>query len=456
MTLQRPNIILFNCDDLGYGDLGCYGSEVNRTPYLDRMAAEGMRFTDFYMVASLCSPSRGGMLTGCYPRRIGFGTFDGEGVLFPGMGLGLNPDETTIAELLKAQGYATKMVGKWHCGDQPEFLPTRHGFDSYFGLPYSNDMGIQASDAIGPMPPLPLLRDEEVIQEQPDQSALTERYVDESLQFIRAHRDGPFFLYFAHMYVHVPIYPPWRFLRESINGPYGAAVAAVDWSVGVLLDALKQLGLDEQTLVIFTSDNGARGDRGGTNRPLRGGKFSTWEGGLRLPCIMRWPGVIPAGTTSAEVVASMDFLPTFAGLAGAELPADRVIDGRDIGPLMRGEPDARSPHEAFFYYMKDWLQAVRSGPWKLHVARDGAPVRELYNLETDIWERQDVAEEHPDVVRRLEGYADMARLDLGDAVLGFEGNGCRPAGRVENPQTLTHYNPDHPYMMAMYDLPDRG
>ncbi len=396
------------------------------------------------------------MLTGCYPRRIGFGTFDGQGVLFPGMGIGLNPDEVTIAELLKAQGYATKMVGKWHCGDQPEFLPTRHGFDSYFGLPYSNDMGIQASDAIGPMPPLPLLRDEEVIQEQPDQSALTERYVDESVQFIRAHRDGPFFLYFAHMYVHVPIYPPWRFLRESINGPYGAAVAAVDWSVGVLLDELKQLGLDERTLVIFTSDNGARGDRGGTNRPLRGGKFTTWEGGLRLPCIMRWPGVIPAGTTSAEVVASMDFLPTFAGLAGAELPADRVIDGRDIGPLMRGEPGARSPHEAFFYYLKDGLQAVRSGPWKLHVARDGAPVRELYNLETDIGELEDVAAKHPDIVRRLEGYADAARLDLGDAVLGFEGSGCRPAGRVENPQTLTHYDPDHPYMMAMYDLPDRG
>jgi arylsulfatase A-like enzyme len=454
--MQPPSIILINCDDLGYGDLGCYGSQANRTPYLDRMAAEGMRFTDFYMVAPLCSPSRGGMLTGCYPRRIGFGSFDGMGVLFPGQGIGLHPDEITIATLLRGQGYATKMVGKWHCGDQPEFLPTRHGFDSYFGLPYSNDMGIQASDAIGPMPPLPLLRDEEVIQQQPDQAGLTERYVDESLQFIRAHRSEPFFLYFAHMYVHVPIYAPWRFLRESINGPYGAAVACVDWSAGMLLHELRRLGLDERTLVIFTSDNGARGDRGGTNRPLRGGKFTTWEGGMRLPCIMRWPGAIPAGVVCSEVTAAMDFLPTLARLAGTEPPSDRIIDGRDIGPLMRSEPGARSPHDAFCYYSKDDLQAVRSGPWKLHVARNGAPARELYNLESDIGETQDVAAEHTEIVRALEAHADAARLDLGDAIMGLQGNGCRAAGRVENPRTLTQYDPEHPYMAAMYDLPDRG
>ena len=307
------------------------------------MAAEGMRFTDFYMASPLCSPSRGAMMTGCYPRRIGFGTFEGLGVLFPGQGVGLNPDEITIAEILKGQGYATKIVGKWHCGDQPEFLPTRHGFDSYYGLPYSNDMGIQASNLFRPMPPLPLLRDEEVIEEQPDQASLTERYVEESVRFIREHRDRPFFLYFAHMHVHLPHYVAWRFLKTAINGPYGAAVECIDWSVGVLMHELKRLGLDERTLVIFTSDNGSRGDRGGSNQPLKGGKFNTWEGGLRVPCIMRWPGTIPAGTVSSEIVTSMDFLPTLARLAGAEPPADRIIDGKDVAALMTGEAGRRQP-----------------------------------------------------------------------------------------------------------------
>jgi len=395
-------------------------------------------------------------MTGCYPRRIGFGTFEGLGVLFPGQGIGLHPDEITVAEILKGQGYATKIVGKWHCGDQPAFLPTRHGFDSYYGLPYSNDMGIQASPLATPAPPLPLLRDEEVIEEQPDQASLTSRYVEESVRFIRDQRNRPFFLYFAHMHVHLPHYVAWRFLKTAINGPYGAAVECIDWSVGVLLHEIKRLGLDEKTLVIFTSDNGSRGDRGGSNRPLRGGKFTTWEGGLRLPCIMRWPGAIPAGAVCHEIATAMDFLPTLARLAGAAPPADRIIDGKDIRPLMVGAPGATSPHEAFFYYLGDRLQAVRSGPWKLHVWRDSATVQELYNLAHDLGETRNVAADHPDVVADLEAKAAAMRKDVGDAATGAEGSNCRPAGRVENPQTLTHHDPEHPYLMAMYDLPDRG
>ncbi|MDP7134262.1 MAG: sulfatase-like hydrolase/transferase, partial [Planctomycetota bacterium] len=299
MTSARPNIILINCDDLGYGDLGCYGSEVNKTPALDRMAEEGMRFTDFYQASAVCSPSRGAMLTGCYPRRIGFGSFEGRWVLFPGQAVGLNQEEKTVASLLKEQGYATMLVGKWHCGDQPEFLPTRHGFDHYYGIPYSNDMGRQAGREH--YPPLPLMDDDAVIQEQPDQASITERYVERSVRFIRENRGQPFFLYFAHMYVHLPLYAPQRFLRQSENGSYGAAVECIDWAASVLFDEIKELGLDENTLIVFTSDNGSRGrDEGGSNSPLRAQKGTTWEGGQRVPCIVRWPGKVPAGKMSSE------------------------------------------------------------------------------------------------------------------------------------------------------------
>ena len=274
---RQPNILLINCDDLGYGDLGCYGSTSNDTPVIDRMAEEGMRLTDFYMASPVCSPSRGAMMTGCYPPRIGFGDFDGQWVLFPGQGLGLHPKERTIASLLKDAGYRTMLVGKWHCGDQPDFLPTRHGFDHYYGLPYSNDMGRQGGRDT--YPPLPLLMEEEVLEAQPDQRSLTERYVEQAVRFMRKNRENPFFLYMAHMHVHLPHYAPERFERESRNGEYGAAVACVDWATGVLLHELKRLGLDEDTLVVFTSDNGSRGDRGGSNAPLRGSKGTTWEGG---------------------------------------------------------------------------------------------------------------------------------------------------------------------------------
>ncbi|OPZ82959.1 MAG: Arylsulfatase [bacterium ADurb.Bin429] len=446
---RQPNIILINCDDMGYGDPGCYGSPLNETPTLDRMAAEGMRCTDFYMASPVCSPSRGGMLTGCYPPRIGFGEFEGQWVLFPGQGVGLHPDEVTIATALRGVGYATKMVGKWHCGDQPAFLPTNHGFDSYYGLPYSNDMGRQAGDVR--FPPLPLLRDDAVIQQQPDQAALTERYVEECVRFLREPRDRPFFLYLGHMYVHLPLYAQEHFLAQSRNGLFGAAMAGIDWSVAVLLHELASLGLDEQTLVIFTSDNGARGDHGGSNAPLRGGKGTTWEGGQRVPCIMRWPGVIPAGVTCRDIVASLDFLPTFAELAGTSLPADRVIDGHSLCGLLRGE--SPSPREEFFYYRMTELQAVRRGCWKLHVSRE---TPELYNLETDIGETTNIAADHPKIVADLQARLDACRRDLGDSRAGVVGTACRPVGRVENPAPLTAYDPAHPYVVAMYDSRDRG
>ena len=323
---SRPNIVLINCDDLGYGDLGCYGSTKNATPVLDALAASGMRFTTFYMASPVCSPSRAALLTGCYPPRIGFGSFDGLPVLFPGQGLGLPDTEETIATVLSRVGYRTQMVGKWHCGDQPDFLPTRHGFDHYFGLPYSNDMGRQVNppSILDWLPPLPLLSDEVVVEQQPNQASLTERYVEECLRFLRADDERPFFLYLAHLYVHLPIYVTVEALAASRNGPYGAAVGAIDWATGVLLDALDELGLRENTIVIFTSDNGSLGDAappwgsttsvGGSNLPLRGAKGSTWEGGLRVPAIVSWPGTVPRGVVNDDLHRSLDLFPTLATL----------------------------------------------------------------------------------------------------------------------------------------------
>lgn len=450
---MRPNIVLINCDDLGYGDLGCYGSRVNRTPAIDRLAAEGLRLTDFYMASPVCSPSRGAMLTGCYPPRIGFGSFDGDTVLFPGHALGLNPGETTLAQLLREAGYRTKLVGKWHCGDQPEFLPTRHGFDSYYGLPYSNDMGRQAGWEH--RPPLPLLADERVIEQQPDQRSLTERYVEEATGFIHEQREGPFFLYLAHMHVHLPYYAPEHFERESQNGLYGACVEALDWATARILWQLEEDGIDLDTLVIFTSDNGSRGDRGGSNLPLRGAKASTWEGGQRVPCILRWPGHIAAGQTSGEIVAAIDFLPTLCALAGTQPRGDRPIDGIDVSPWLLGRRGESGRGEFFYYWMND-LEAVRSGRWKLHVSKHGTACHELYDLGTDIGETVNLASEEPAVVSRLEARLEAMRGLLGDDRFGRPGCARRPAGRVPHPRPLTVYDESHPYIIALYDRGEVG
>ncbi len=437
--VDLPNIILINCDDLGYGDLGCYGSVVNNTPAIDRLASEGTLFTDFYMAAPVCSPSRAAMLTGCYPRRIGMDVYGREkkSVLFPGDAEGLHPDEVTIATLLRRQGYATKLVGKWHVGHQREFLPCRHGFDEYYGLPYSNDMGMMIQWPA--YPPLPLMDGDRIVEEQPDQATLTERYVEQSIRFIRAKQDKPFFLYLAHMYVHVPLFVPDHFLANSRNGQYGAAVECVDWATAAILRELQQLGLDQNTLIVFTSDNGS-------NAPLRGRKATTWEGGQRVPFLMRWPGVVPAGRCCHDIVSALEILPTLASLAGTHAPSDRKLDGFDIAPLVRGESGARSPRETFYYYLRDRLEAVRHGDWKLHLTTG-----ELYNLRRDIAESENVASDFAGKVAELQKLAEAAREDLGDSLTGAVGRNCRPCGRVANPVTLTQYDAAHPYIVAMYD-----
>jgi len=382
-----------------------------------------MKFTDFYVAASICTPSRAALMTGCYPLRVGLPT-----VLHPETRLGLHENEITIAEILKRQGYATMCVGKWHLGHRTCYLPTRHGFDRYFGIPYSNDKGFP------PLPPTPLMRDEEVIEQPAQQPTLTERYTEEAVRFIKENGDRPFFLYLAHTMPHVPLSTTERFRGKSERGLYGDVIACIDWSVGVILDTLKELELEGDTLVVFTSDNGpwlVKGENGGCALPLRDGKISGFEGGFRVPCVMRWPGTIPAGSTCSEVATTMDFLPTFARLAGSHAPSDRIIDGKDIRPLIMGEPGTRSPYEAFYYYTVVDLRAVRSGKWKLmyHDTADGEVVA-LYDLEDDIGETKNVITEHPQAAARLEKLAELAREDLGDARTMRDGKNRRPSGRI--------------------------
>ena len=457
-TISRPNLVIINIDDLGYGDIGPFGSTLNRTPNLDRMAAEGRRLTTFY-AAPVCSPSRAALMTGCYPKRA----LPIPHVLFPGNDVGLAPSEVTVAEVLKSAGYVTGIVGKWHLGDQPEFLPTRQGFDEWFGLPYSNDMG-PAADGVkssfgdplpaspkNPQPPLPLMRGETVVQRvlASDQTQLVTRYTEEALRFIRAHRDERFFLYLAHSAVHFPLYPGERFRSKSANGLYGDWVEEVDWSVGEVLKTLRAQGLAEKTLVLFVSDNG--GTPRAVNRPLRGFKGSTWEGGMREPAIAWWPGKISAGTSSDAICGMFDILPTFAALAGAAAPSDRKIDGADIRSVLMGDAGAPGPHAVFYYFRGLELEAVRDLEWKLVLpavatntvgkakAKDAKQRKAvlLFNLKSDIGESTDVAAQHPEVVARMEKLVAKMKDDLGASGLG---PGCRPLGKVANPQPLIGYD----------------
>jgi arylsulfatase A-like enzyme len=441
---DRPrNVVIILADDQGYGDLGCYGAKDFSTPNLDRMAKEGVRFTDFYVAQAVCSASRAALLTGCYPNRIGILY-----ALVPTDNHGISDREKTLAELLATRGYATAIYGKWHLGHHAKFLPTRHGFDDYFGLPYSNDMW--PNHPTDKYPDLPLVEGEKVIENNPDQTKLTTWYTERAVKFIDKNKDRPFFLYVPHSMPHVPLHVSDKFKGRSKQGLYGDVIMEIDWSVGEILKALKKHGLDERTLVIYTSDNGpwlSYGKHAGSAGPLREGKKTTWEGGVRMPCIARWPGKIPAGTVCREPAMTIDILPTVAKLAGAELPK-HAIDGLDIWPLLAGTPGAKCPHEALYFYWYHHLQAVRSGRWKLHFAhaydtlgdtppgKDGLPAKytevttplALFDLEKDVGETKNVADQHPDVVRRLEALAEKARDDLGDSATKREGKGVRPAG----------------------------
>ena len=438
-----PNYVLIFCDDLGYGDLGCYGSAKNRTPRIDAMAKEGVRFTSFLSSSPVCTPSRASLLTGCYARRVGMHEdFTGHWVLIPWSRRGMHADEWTLPEILKAKGYATACIGKWHLGDQPPHLPTAHGFDEYYGIPYSNDM---ASARRGD-PPLPLVQDTKVIEAPANQATLTKRYTSEAIQFIERNKSKPFFLYLPHTFPHLPLFASKEFHGKSANGRYGDSVEEIDWSTGKILDALKQHDLDKNTLVIFTSDNGSNGRNGGSNAPLSGAKGGTMEGGMRVPMIARWPGRIPAGGTCNELSSTMDFLPTFAALSGGLLSANK-IDGHDITPLLTGTKGAASPYEVFYYYRRRQLQAVRWGDWKWHLPLAntfpnwttanqkgrGRPGK-LVDLKTGLAEKVDVTAANPKVMAKMRELVAQAEATLGNE--DRQGKEQRPATTLKSSKPM--------------------
>jgi arylsulfatase A len=439
----KPNFVVIFTDDQGYGDLSCFGGEHVSTPVIDQMAAEGMKLTSFYVAAPVCTPSRAALMTGCYPKRIDMATGSNFVVLLAGDAKGLHPNEITIAEVLKAAGYRTGIFGKWHLGDQPGFLPTKQGFDEFFGIPYSHDIHpFHPSQSRFQFPPLPLCDGDDVIEMDPDADQLTRRITERAVQFIEANKEHPFFLYVPHPIPHRPLHVSSAFMRDTPgdirsrlsdepagtvdyktrDGLFRQAISEIDWSVGQILAALKTQGVDDNTLVIFTSDNGPAV---GSAAPLRGRKGSTFEGGMREATVVRWPGHIPAGVVSDEVVTAMDLLPTFAKLAGANITSNPKIDGKDIWPVLSAAGE--SPHEAFYYHKENELQAVRSGKWKLHV-KGGMPTA-LYDLETDIGESQNVLPEHQPVARRL-----LKRLTAFQQDLTLNG---RPAAFAHDPQPLS-------------------
>ena len=446
--LPLPNVVVILTDDQGYQDVGCFGSPNIKTPNLDRMAREGMQFTDFQVAQAVCSSSRAALMTGCYPNRIGI-----VGALPPRSRHGISDREMTLAQLVKQRGYATAIFGKWHLGDYPRFLPTRHGFDEYFGLPYSNDMWPDNPYVRNHFPPLPLMEGEKTIKTNPDLTQLTTWYTEHAVKFIERNKDRPFFCYLAHNMPHVPLAVSDKFKGRSPRGLYGDVIMEIDWSVGQILDTLRRLNLEQNTWVVFASDNGpwlSYGDHAGCALPLREGKMTEFDGGCRTPCIMWWPGRIPAGTVCGQLAAEIDILPTVAALIGVDLPKDRIIDGKSMLSLMEGRPGAKSPHDVYYCYWIDALHAVRAGKWKLHFPHDfptlggrpggtgGRPVPyvnghiglSLFDLENDISETTNVADQHPDIVKRLQAVGEQARDDLGDSATNRKGKHLREPGRV--------------------------
>jgi N-acyl-D-aspartate/D-glutamate deacylase/arylsulfatase A-like enzyme len=479
---QLPNIVLIYADDLGFSDLGCYGAEGIKTPHIDRLAAEGTRFTSFYVAQPVCTASRAALMSGCYSNRISlFGALNHQS------NVGIPESELLLPEICKSRGYATAIFGKWHLGHREKFLPLNHGFDEFLGLPYSNDNG-PLHPIVRDIPSLPLIEGNKTAELDPDQSQFTRRFTERAVEFIERNKERPFFLYVPHVMPHVPIFASERFRGRSKAGLYGDVIEELDWSVGEILAAIQRCELDARTLIIFASDNGpflSYGNHAGTARPLREGKLTTFEGGVRVPCLMRWPSKVPAGRTTNELAATIDLVPTIARLTGhgsrlaprddsisrSEMP---TIDGVDIWPLISGE--GKSPRETFYYYAGDELQAVRSGAWKLHLpheyltpaqppGKDGKPANfanlkpesmqqsglrgiasrhgylvkkielSLFNLDEDVSESRNVAEQHPQIVEQLQKLAEQARAELGDSLTKRTGDGVRPCGSVQPPPT---------------------
>ena len=462
-----PNVVVIFCDDMGYADIGQFGAEGYQTPNLDRMADEGAVFRNFHVAQPVCSASRCALLTGCYPNRLGMHM-----ALGPNSKIGLSDQETTLAQLLKQQGYATAIFGKWHLGDAPQFMPLRHGFDEYFGLALSADYWPGHPDLITNFPTLlaakkreypnlPIWDGTNIFHPEmsiDDLNHLTTWYTERSIKFIEKNKSRPFFLYLAHNMPHVPLGVTDKFRGKTQRGLYGDVIEEIDWSVGRVLDALKRNGLDKNTWVIFTSDNGpwlSYGNHAGSAKPLREGKATNWEGGTRVPCIMRWPGQIPAGADTSDMLMTIDLFPTIAKLAGAKLP-ERKIDGLDVWPLIARQPGAKNPHDAYwFYYEVNQLQAVTTsdGRWKLqlphtwhsmpsqNMGHDGVPgtyvdrkieTAELYDLVHDLGETTDVAAQHPEIVKQLEAEAEKSRAELGDSLTKRTGTGLREPTRLND------------------------
>lgn len=447
----KPNVIIIFTDDQGYQDVGCYGSPDIETPNLDKMAHEGIKLTNFYAAQAVCSASRAGLLTGCYPNRLGI-----HGAFMPKSNKGLSLSETTISEMLKKIDYKTGIFGKWHLGDHPKFMPNNQGFDDYFGIPYSNDMWPlhPQQGTVFNFGPLPLFENETIIDTLTDQSSLTSQITERSIEFIKKNKDNPFFLYIAHPQPHVPLYVSDKFKGKSKRGLYGDVIMEIDWSVGQVLTTLKEHNLDNNTIVIFTSDNGPwlnYGEHAGSALPLREGKGTALEGGQREPCIIRYPNKIkPEGVIDLPMMA-IDILPTIAEITGAKLP-DNKIDGKSVWNIWTGNSN-QSPHEAYyFYYHVNELHGIRYGKWKLYFphkyrtlngrkgGENGLPVDyehntidkiELYDLSKDISETTDVATENPEIVKKIQSLGNKIRAELGDNLTGKIGSGTRSIGEAK-------------------------